>query len=102
VLDAGVGAGQFADVVSRGGKLVVYADLGCSADAAVISVELKDTIDLMQVDLYSLPFRLATFNVMPSFGMLHHTLDTRHRFMHLIANLRPGGTTVLWLYDGNH
>ena len=78
LLDAGVGAGRFADVVSRWGcKKVVGVDLSEAVEAAFKNVGDRDNVDILQADILNLPFEKESFDIIYSIGVLHHTPDTK-------------------------
>lgn len=98
VLDAGVGAGRYADVVSRWGGDVVGVDLSYAVMAAHDNFSERGNVWIAQADIGNLPFRPESFDVIFSIGVLHHTPDTRRYFEKLIPLLRPGGTIAIWVY----
>mgnify|MGYP001262106642 CR=1 FL=1 len=61
ILDVGVGAGRFADVVSRWGGEVVGIDLSFAVDAACKNIGRRDNVHLIQADIFNLPFEPETF-----------------------------------------
>ncbi len=102
VLDAGVGAGRFAEVVSRWGGEVVGADLSLAVDAARQNIGARDNVHLVQADVFRLPFREAAFDDAYSIGVLHHTPDTRKAFGAVVPFLRPGAELAVFLYAFGH
>jgi SAM-dependent methyltransferase len=98
VLDAGVGAGRFADVLARWGALVVGVDLSHAVEAAQHNLGDRPEVLICQADIGRLPFRPATFDVVISIGVLHHTPDTRRYFGCLPRLVKPGGTLAIWVY----
>lgn len=98
VLDAGVGAGRYSEVVSRWGAEVVGVDLGLAVDAAQKNLASRTNVHLAQADIFQLPFAPESFDVIFSIGVLHHTPDPRAAFQKLVPLLKPGGTIVIWVY----
>jgi SAM-dependent methyltransferase len=98
VLDAGCGAGRFLDVVSRWGGRVIGVDCSYAVDAAQATLGVRDHLDLVQADLFRLPFKQEAFDVIFSIGVLHHTADTRGAFLRLPPLLKNGGHLAVWLY----
>src|SRR5258705_3664467 len=76
VLDAGVGAGRYAEVMTRWGAEVVGVDLTRAVDAAAQNLRGVPTAHLVQADIFALPFSDETFDLAYSIGVLHHTPDT--------------------------
>jgi len=98
VLDVGVGAGRFAEVVSRWGGEVVGVDLSFAVDAAYENVGKRENVHIVQADLFRLPFFEGTFDSMYSIGVLHHTPDTKKAFDAVVPYLKPGGEFAVFLY----
>jgi SAM-dependent methyltransferase len=98
VLDVGVGAGRFAEVVSRWGGEVVGVDLSFAVDAAYGNVGKRENVHIVQADLFRLPFPEGTFDAMYSLGVLHHTPDTKKAFDAVVPYLKPGGEFAVFLY----
>ena len=98
VLDAGCGMGRFAEVASRWGARVAAVDLSRAVDAAARNLGGRDNVFICQADLTRLPFAEASFDLIYSLGVLHHTPDCEQAFRSLIRYLAPGGTIVIWVY----
>jgi SAM-dependent methyltransferase len=101
VLDAGVGAGRYAEVVAAQGAEVVGVDLTCAVDAARQNLGASERVHLVQADLFALPFRDASFDLAYSIGVLHHTPDVRQAFRRLAAAVKPDGQLAVYLYEDN-
>ena len=98
VLDAGVGAGRYADVVSRWGGDVVGVDLSFAVESAHQNFADRPNVWIAQADIGALPFAPLSFDYIFSIGVLHHTPDTRAYFLKLVRFLKPGGTIAIWVY----
>lgn len=98
-LDAGVGAGRFAEIVSRWGGEVIGIDLSYAVDAAYKNIGNRPNVHIVQTDIFNLPFKPETFDHMYSIGVLHHTPDTRKAFGSLVPFLKKGGTFAVYIYE---
>ena len=102
VLDVGVGAGRFAEVVSRWGGEVVGIDLSFAVDAAFDNIGRGENVHIVQADLFHLPFAASCFEAMYSIGVLHHTPDTRKAFESVVPLLKKGGEFAVFVYAYGH
>jgi SAM-dependent methyltransferase len=98
LLDAGVGAGRFAEQAAAKGAEVFGIDLTPAVDAAYRNIGDRANVHLAQADIFSPPFRADTFDLAYSIGVLHHTPDPRAAFASLAPAIRPGGKFAVYLY----
>lgn len=98
VLDVGCGMGRFADVVSRRGGNVVGIDLSLAVEAALANLGDRPNVRILQADLFHLPFRPGSFDVVYSIGVLHHTPDCEKACREILRFVRPGGRACVWVY----
>ena len=98
MLDAGVGAGRFAEIVSNKGGDVVGVDLSQAIDAAYENIGRRPNVHLVQADIFAMPFRDGTFDMAYSVGVLHHTPDPAAAFARVAAAVRQGGALAVYLY----
>lgn len=98
VLDVGCGMGRFVDVVERWGGHVVGADLSLAVEAAFGNLGERANVRLLQADLFRLPFRPGSFDIVYSMGVLHHTPDCEKAFREIVRFVRPGGRVCVWVY----
>jgi len=102
VLDIGVGAGRFADIVSKWDGEVVGIDLSFAVEAADTNIGRRDNVNIIQADVFNLPFKSEIFDKVYSIGVLHHTPDTRKAFQSVVPFLKRGGEFAVFLYAHGH
>lgn len=98
-LDAGCGAGRFAQVALDYGAEVVAVDLSNAVDACFDNLGPHARLHVVQASIYALPFRRAAFDRIYSIGVLQHTPDVGRAVKALPAFLKPGGALAYWIYE---
>jgi uncharacterized protein YbaR (Trm112 family)/ubiquinone/menaquinone biosynthesis C-methylase UbiE len=101
VLDAGCGAGRFAEVALSCGATVVAIDYSSAVDACWKNLGTNPNLHLIQANIYALPFRRKQFDFIYCFGVLQHTPDVHQAFSALTEQLSSGGRLVVDLYLRN-
>lgn len=103
VLEIGVGAGSdFANWI-RAGAIATGVDLTQAAiDLALermrISNRQNQSCKLLTADAENLPFDSGEFDIVYSWGVLHHTPDTVSAFEEAFRVLKPGGVLKAMIY----
>lgn len=101
VLEVGVGAG--ADLVqwARAGAMVSGVDLTPSAvQHASEALRLYGLhADIRVADAEDLPYPSNEFDLVYSWGVIHHTPDTRRALHEIIRVTRPGGKCKIMVYN---
>ncbi len=98
MLDVGCGAGRFAEVALSLGARVVAVDYSLAVDACFENLGSHAGLDVVQADVYHLPFRPETFDFVYCLGVLQHTPDVRQAFLSLLRPLKRGGRLAVDLY----
>src|SRR5262249_31420532 len=98
VLDVGCGAGRFAEVAIGTGAEVVALDYSSAVDACRKNLGPHPLLNVVQGDIYRLPFRPGAFDDVYCLGVLQHTPDVERSFMSLPAQLRTGGRLAVDVY----
>lgn len=98
-LDAGCGSGRWTYSLAELGADVVGCDLTAGGLEAAHANLLNENVRLYQADLFRLPFAAESFDFVMSWGVLHHTPDTRAAFRQLVPLVRPGGTMFVMVYE---
>jgi len=100
VLDAGCGAGRFAEVALGAGANVVALDYSSAVDAAFANLRQHKNLHVVQGNIYALPFQPKSFAFVYSLGVLQHTPDVANAFAALPKMLhRPGGRLCVDFYE---
>jgi SAM-dependent methyltransferase len=99
VLDAGCGAGRFAEVMLNAGAQVVALDYSSAVDACYANLRHHPNLHVVQGDLYALPFARGSFRYVYSLGVLQHTPDVAAAVAALPPMLTPGGHLCIDFYE---
>lgn len=98
VLDVGCGAGRFAEVALSTGARVVAVDYSSAVDACRENLAANRSLDVIQADVYDLPFKPAAFDFVYCLGVLQHTPDPARAFLALCEHLAERGRLSVDLY----
>jgi SAM-dependent methyltransferase len=99
ILDAGCGAGRFAEIALGAGAQVVALDYSSAVDACYANLGSCPGLHVVQGDLYALPFQGGFFGFVYSLGVLQHTPDVARAFAALPPMLAPGGQLCVDFYQ---
>lgn len=97
-LDGGCGNGRYMLQALEQGAEVIGIDLSQAVESAFHNTRGYDKAHVVQTDIFNLPFRPETFDVVFSIGVLHHTPDTKRAFVNLSRLIKPQGTFSVCLY----
>ncbi|MCI0707113.1 MAG: class I SAM-dependent methyltransferase [Ignavibacteriae bacterium] len=100
LLEIGCGLGTDLFQFARGGASVTGTDLTPrSIELAKARFDMAGVpAQMLVADAENLPFENDSFDVVYSFGVLHHTPNTEKAIREAYRVLRPGGTIILMLY----
>jgi SAM-dependent methyltransferase len=96
VLDAGCGMGRWLHFAREQGARIVGMDV--SAAVEVAAQREGAAADFVQADLRRPPFMADAFDLVYSFGVVHHLADPAAAVRSLATLVRPGGTLRLYVY----
>ena len=99
VLDAGCGAGRFAEIALQAGAKVVALDYSSAIDACYDNLSQYRHLNAIQADIYALPLARAFFPFVYSFGVLQHTPDVAAAFAALPPMVAEGGRLSVDFYE---
>jgi 2-polyprenyl-3-methyl-5-hydroxy-6-metoxy-1,4-benzoquinol methylase len=99
-LDAGCGSGRWSYALSELGADVVAFDLTSGGiEAAHDNLGDRENVSVCQANVFQPPFAAESFDFVMSWGVLHHTPDTRAAFERLVPLVKPGGTLFVMVYE---
>ncbi len=100
VLEIGVGAGSHYVKWLRGGARAIGVDLTAKATALTREHCLLEGVvpALSRTDCEALPFLGDAFDVAYSYGVIHHSPDTRKAVAEIHRVLKPGGVARVMVY----
>ena len=101
VLDAGCGAGRFAQVALQAGAKVIALDYSSAADACYANLKHHPNLHVVQGDIYALPFPKEFFPFVYSLGVLQHTPDVARAFAALPPMAMAGGRLCVDFYQNS-
>ncbi len=99
VLDAGRGAGAFAEIAGKTyGASVAAVDLSEAVDACRANLQ-PDPPLVCQASIYRPPFRAGAFDHVYCIGVIQRTPDPLGAVRALCRLVRPDGSIALWIYE---
>jgi SAM-dependent methyltransferase len=104
VLDAGCGNGRFTRACAAlGPRRVIGVDPSQSVLAARANTGDLRNAEILQGDIFALPFAEAQFDHVFCIGVIHHLPDPKAGFLQLARMLKPGAKISIWVYahEGN-
>ncbi len=100
ILDAGCGAGRFADIAALHGATVVAVDISNAVDAAAETLrDHGERVACLQASITELPFKRGAFDGIYCMGVIQHTPDPARTMNALPPFLKPGGRLVYNFYE---
>lgn len=103
ILDCGCGTGEFTCWYASQGNDVTAIDLcGPSQEQAkqyASSYQLDDRIDFRQMSVLELDLPDNSFDIVYSYGVLHHTPDPYRGFQNMVRVCKPGGLVIVSVYN---
>lgn len=100
VLDGGMGLGRLSEIALGAADLVVGCDLSAAVHTAARFID-HDRFVPVQASIADLPFTDGAFDVVFSWGVVHHCPDPLAALDEMWRVLKPGGTMAVWVYDNS-
>lgn len=98
ILEAGSGAGRFAEILLEAGAKVVSFDYSTAIDANYKNNYNKGDLFLFQGDIYNIPFPDNYFDYVFCYGVLQHTPNPQKAYKILFDKLKRGGKISIDYY----
>jgi SAM-dependent methyltransferase len=98
VLDAGCGAGRFAEIAAGRRAELVALDFSSAVEAAAQTLKPFPNTDVVQGSILEPPFRPGVFDFAYSLGVIQHTPDPRRAIKQLVPLVKPGGRFGVTIY----
>ena len=98
-LDAGCGSGADLIYMRRKGIRMLGIDAADAVDIAYRNTRNTEGIDIFQADIYNLPFKESSFDLVYSLGVLHHLRNPEDAFKKLSKLVKSGGTIIIYVYE---
>ena len=100
ILDAGCGAGRFADIVAAHGATVIAVDLSDAVEACQKTTSIYDgQVHCLQASITNLPIRAEIFDAIYCMGVIQHTPEPEIVIRTLPRYLKPGGKLAYNFYE---
>jgi ubiquinone/menaquinone biosynthesis C-methylase UbiE len=101
VLDAGCGTGVCSIALAEYSSEVISLDMSLKSLRSTVDLARSLALSAVRVcngSLLRIPFPDQSFELVFSWGVIHHTVDPTGALDELVRVLRPGGTLVLAVY----
>jgi SAM-dependent methyltransferase len=98
VLEAGCGAGRFAEIAAARGARLVALDLSSAVEATRETLSRYPGCSVVQASLLDPPFRPGVFDLAYSIGVLQHTPDPTGGMAAVVRCVKPGGRFAFTAY----
>lgn len=98
ILDAGCGTGRHAYFSAKYGGNVIGIDISDAVEIAFRNTRQFKNVNIIQADIYNLPFKKEIFDYVYSIGVLHHLPKPQEGFNSLLRFLKKKGAISVWVY----
>jgi SAM-dependent methyltransferase/uncharacterized protein YbaR (Trm112 family) len=98
VLDAGCGMGRHSYYAAVSGARVIGMDLSSAVDAAYHNNRVHENSHFLQGDVYNIPLKEESFDLVYSLGVMHYLPDPEEGFRQLLRFVKLGGRVHIYVY----
>ena len=100
VLDAGCGSGRWTYAMALLGATVVAVDFTeGGVQVTHQATAERENVTVIQASIARLPFKYERFDFVVSWGVLHHTPDTKQAFERLVPLVKKQGQLYVMVYE---
>lgn len=103
ILDCGCGTGEFTCWYANQGNRMTAVDLSgpsiAHAKSYAAKYDLSDRIDFRQMSVLELDLPQNSYDIVYSYGVLHHTPEPYRGFENMVRVCKPGGVIVVSVYS---
>ncbi len=102
IVEIGCGTGQMSLYLARADRMIIAADLSRAALELGVAAARRYAVDhvhFVETDLHRPGLKPASFDIVYSSGVLHHTPNPRLAFAALTQLVRPGGIVIAGVYN---
>jgi 2-polyprenyl-3-methyl-5-hydroxy-6-metoxy-1,4-benzoquinol methylase len=102
VLECGCGTGQLSHFLQLNNNHVLGVDMSLSSLRLAIEHKHQNGLarsGFAQMNIFNLAVKDASFDVVISHGVLHHTFNARRAFGVIARKAKPGGVVMVGLYN---
>lgn len=102
ILECGCGTGQLSHFLQLNHNFVLGVDMTLASLRLAVEHKLRNNLErssFAQMNVFNLAVKDASFDVVISSGVLHHTFDARLAFSRICRAVKPGGIVVVGLYN---
>lgn len=102
VLECGCGTGQLSHYLQLNNNHVLGVDMTLASLNLALEHKHRNRLQrssFAQMNLFDLAVKDASFDVVISHGVLHHTHDARLAFSRIVPKVKPGGIVMVGLYN---
>lgn len=98
-LDIGCGSGADMIAMNARGFKMVGLDISDAAYEASRNTRGNKDMHVVQASVYNMPFKDGFFDIVYSFGVLHHLPDPEGGFRRLCEKVKKGGSALIYVYE---